>query len=1103
MKTIYARPFVAFRVALFLLVAFVKLPLCLGQFESAAVLGTISDPNGAIVQQAQVSLLNIETGVVQKGVTDSKGDYQFLEVHVGNYQVKIDAPGFKTAQSGNFHVDPGTRQRVNIALQIGDAGQVVTVKWAASLIQTESSDRGEVISNEKIVELPLNGRSTGSLALLAPGVRLAYGLAKRESSFNVNGLRSQFNNFVLDGLDNNAYGTSNQGLSNQVTQVSPDALQEFRVITDNYSAEYGHVGGAVINAVYRSGGNQFHGTVWEFLRNTSLNAAGYFKPAGGKKPVYIQNQFGAAIGGPIKKDKIFLFGDYEGLRRLQRALSTGSVPTLDQRKGVFGGNLPILNPYTGDVYANGIIPASAITNFGKTVLAALPAPNLPGNTSNYQALLPATDNDNKGNLRYDHYLSDKLTFFQRYSYRVYNQLAAPNNNIPGPSGQGAGIISYVTNWQTATGLTWAINPTSYLDVRFGASNTTGGKTPATLDGGPSMFDLYGITGLPTDKSLTGGLNTQNIAGYASYGRDYTSPQWQNPMVFNPKVNYSRIVGQHTLKVGYEYQTIHTYMDDFNPAYGQDIYTGQFSNPTPTKSNTLYNIADFLFGARSTYQLTNYTTANLRQWMQFGYLQDDWKVSPRLTLNLGVRYEFATPQYERDNRAANFDPNTNSLVYARSGSLKDRSLVNPSYKNWAPRIGLAYSLTPKTAIRAGYGISYVLFLRQGGDSYLAYNGPFVVNSQITQSPSSGLCQPTSAPTSCFRPTEMGYPEGFTSPANFSTATTKTVYVDPNIRMPYVQNWHLSVQRELPGNVLLDLAYVGNHTVALWVTGDLNQAIPNKTGQNLPVKARRPNARFDYIDSNFSVGFANYNGLQLKLEKRYSNGLSLLNSFTWSKAMDNASGALEMGNGDQQSINIFDPASSKGVSGYDQPLNNTTTFVIDMPYGRGRRFGANTPMLLNAVAGGWTLTGINTMTSGQPINLTYSPSAAFLATDGSKNSAIYRPNVSGNPMMPSAQRTINQYFNPNTVSVPTDVTHPYGNAGRNIGRSHAYYNLDFGLKKEFPLWKEGRYLQFRTEFFNALNKTNFSPANGDRANSSFGKITSTLAARQIQFALKISF
>jgi outer membrane receptor protein involved in Fe transport len=1074
---------------------------CFGQFDSATVLGTVLDSKAATVAGAQVSLENIDTGVMQAAASDQYGVYRFLEVHLGQYRVTAKALGFKTFETSEFRVETGARQRVDISLQVGDAAQTVEVSSAATILQTESSDRGEVINHEEIVELPLNGRSSATLALLAPGVRLALGLPKRESSFNVNGLRSQFNDFILDGIDNNAYGTSNQGLSNQVIQVAPDALQEFKVITNAYSAEYGHVGGAVVNASLRSGTNQLHGTVWEFLRNTDLNAVGFFQPVGGQKPVYIQNQFGAAGGGPIKKDKIFVFVDYEGWRRLQKALTFGTVPTLTQRTGNLG--VPVENPYTGQIYSNGIIPQSQISNFGQTVLGALPAPNLPGNSKNYQAELPATDDDNKGDIRYDHYLTHKITLFQRYSYNTYDQLAAPNSSIPGPSGQGAGIVSWVENWQTATGITWITSPTSLFEVRFGASDTKAGKTPATLNGGPSMLALYGISGLPTSPQLTGGLNTQNITGYASYGRDYTSPQWQDPLVFNPKVNYSKTLGRHTLKVGYEYQTIHTWMDDFNPAYGQDIYGGQFSNPTPTKSNTLYNIADFLYGARSTYQLTNLTTANLRQWMTFGYVQDDFKVSPKLTLNLGARYEFATPQYERDNHMANYDPATNSLVYAKNGSIADRALVNPSYKNWAPRLGLAYQVTPKTVIRAGYGISYVLFERQGGDSYLAYNGPYVVNSQITQSPSEGLCQANQAPTTCFRTTEMGYPQGFTDPANFSTVTTKTVYIQKNIRTPYVQNWHFTIQRELAKNLLLDVAYVGNHSVGLWVTGDLNQALPNQVGQALPVKTRRPDAQYDYIDSNFSMGFSNYNALQVKLEKRYSSGLMVLNSFTWSKAIDDASGALEMANGDQQSINIFNPSSSKGLSGYDQPLNNTTTIVWDVPYGKGRRFGSTLPAWADTVIGGWGLSGINTVESGQTINLTYDPSAAFIATDGSKNSAVYRPNITGDIYPAAGLQTINNFFNTATVLVPTNVSQPYGNAGRNIGRSNAYFNLDLGLQKRFPVWREGRYLEFRTEFFNALNKTNFSPASGDRSSSSFGTISSTFPSRQVQFALKLIF
>ena len=490
-------------------------------------------------------------------------------------------------------------------------------------------------------------------------------------------------------------------------------------------------------------------------------------------------------------------------------------------------------------------------------------------------------------------------------------------------------------------------------------------------------------------------------------------------------------------------------------------------------------------------------------MDSGYIQDDFRVSSRLTLNLGLRYEFATPQWERNNHMANYDPTTNSLVYAKSGSLADRALVNPSYNNWGPRLGLAYSINPKTVIRTGYGISYVLFVRQGGDSYLAYNGPFVVNAQITQSPSEGLCTASQNPLTCFRPTQLGYPDGFTAPANFNTVNTKTVYVDKNIRWPYVQNWHFTIQRELAKDWLLDAGYVGNHSVGLWVNEDLNQALPNLTGQSLPLKVRRPDALFDYIDSNFSAGFSSYDALQVKVEKRYAQGLTILDSFTWSKAIDNAAGALEMGNGDFQAVNKFDAQSQKALSGYDQPLNDTFSVVYDLPFGRGLRYGSTMPRWLDAVAGGWIVSGINTMASGQTINLTYDPSAAFIATDGSKNSAVYRPNVIGSIYPAAGQQTLTQYFNSANVLVPTDVTHPYGNAGRNIGRSNAYFNFDSGIHKQFQLWSESSKLEFRGEMFNTLNKTNFSAANGDRSSSSFGKITSTLPARQVQFVLRLLF
>ena len=273
-------------------------PLCFGQFETAAVLGTVSDANGGVIQRARVSLQNADTGTAQEVFTNAEGRYQFLEVRVGRYRVVSEATGFKRLETPVFHVDVGARQRVDVELHVGDVTEIVQVEDTAAVVEPDSSDRGQVVNREAVLNLPLNGRSSAALALLAPGVRQGFGISKRESTFNMGGMRSQFNNFILDGVDNNAYGTSNQGLSNQVVQVSPDALQEFKIITNSYSAEYGHVGGGVVNASVRAGTNEIHGSLWDYLRNTDLNAVGFFKPIGNAKPVYIQNQFGAAAGGP-------------------------------------------------------------------------------------------------------------------------------------------------------------------------------------------------------------------------------------------------------------------------------------------------------------------------------------------------------------------------------------------------------------------------------------------------------------------------------------------------------------------------------------------------------------------------------------------------------------------------------------------------------------------------------------------------------------------------------------------------------------------------------------------------------------------------------------
>jgi len=1080
------------------------LPLAaFAQFDTAAVIGTITDPAGRVVEASRVTLSNLGTGTSQTTNTDGNGNYNFLNVRIGQYSVKAELTGFKTATSNSFKVDVNARQRVDLKLEVGQVTENVMVSDAAAVLETDSSDRGQVINRQQIVNLPLNGRAYADLALLAPGVRKSVlenqTITSRDASFNVNGQRSALNNFILDGIDNNAYGTSNQGFSNQVIQASPDSLAEFKVQTDNYSAEFGRAAGAVINASIRSGTNQYHGAVWEFLRNTELNAVGFFNTfaPGVSKPVFIQNQFGAAFGGPIIKDKLFIFADYEGLRRVTKAAQFSNLPTASQRSGNFG--VPIVNPLTGAVYADGVVPASAITPFARAVLNALPLPNLanPIGGNNYISLPRGSIVDDKGDWRIDYYASQKLTSFVRYSQREANPFDPPA--IPGPAGGNANGFFHQFNQQLAPGITYSLSPTSVLEARLGFTWTDGGKSPIGL-GQPSLLTQNGISGLPTDPRIAGALNSQSVTGFASFGRQGSNPQFQNPFVINPKVNYSKFLGRHSLKAGYEYQRIDTVIDDFNPVYGSDTYNGQFSKPAGgTGPNTTYNLADFLIGARSRYELNNFAVIDLRQRMHFAYLQDDFKFSTNLTLNLGVRYEFATPQWEKNNRLANFDPATQTLIQAKNGSLYDRSLVNPQYNNWAPRIGFAYKASPNTVIRSAYGISYVQFNRLGGENLLSYNGPNIVDAIIDQTPARPLCSSDSAPTTCFRTTQQGYPANFAVPANFNPLATQARYIPKDNPTGYVQSWHFTVQQQITPSLTIDAAYVGNRGTHLMILADYNQAVPNQPAQNVSLQARRPFQKFAGIEVAYGAGSSSYNAMQLKVEKRYSGGLYLLNSFTWSKAIDNASGHLEANNGDNSRVNIRNLASEKGPSGYDQPLNNTTSLVYDLPYGKGRRFGSDQPYALQAVLGGWQFTAIETATSGIPINLSYNPSPQFQVS----GLPTYRPNVIGNPVTPEGQRTVANYLNRATVLQPTDPSQPFANAGRNNARSHGFQQLDAAMHKQFGLWSEASSIEFRAEAFNVFNQTNFGPANGNLSSSGFGSITQTFPARQLQFALKLLF
>jgi hypothetical protein len=1080
------------------------------QFETATVLGSIRDQNGAAVEGAAVTLKNINTAIAVSAVTDGAGDYQFVNVKIGNYEITVEAKGFTRTVAGNINVTVNARQRVDLALGVATATETVTVTDAANPLETDSSERGQVVQRQQIVTLPLNGRSYANLALLAPGVResstnSSIGGGGREAAFNVNGLRATFNNFLLDGVDNNAYGTSNQSFSSQVVQVSPDAVAEFKVQTNTYSAEFGRSGGAVINASYRSGTNEFHGSGWEFHRNTALNAVGFFKPALGVKPPLHRNQFGFTFGGPIIKDRTFFFGDYEAFRQIQKNLAFSILPTLAQRQGILA--VAVRNPITGVDYAAGTqIP---LTPFAQKVLNELPAPNLTGQgANNYQELVLNRNFNDKYNIRIDHKITDNFSLFGRWSYRKSKEFQGPN--IPGPSGSNQNGFVDILNKQLTLGTTYAFRNASVLDARFSYSKINAGKRPP-LVGGPSPFELYGITGLPPDTSVTGGLPTQTIGGFAQLGRQSTNPQFQNPTNVDVRLSYSFALGHQSFKTGYEYLAVNTAVQDTNPLLGLDTYTGQFSRPTSAGANNLYNLADFYFGFRSQYELANLTVAQMRQRFHFAFIQDDIRVNSKLTLNLGLRYEFGTPYYEKNNQLSNYDPATNSIILAKKGSLYDRSLVDPDYNNFGPRLGFAYNVFNKTVLRGGYGKGYVYLNRLGSANILGTNYPIITRAAVAQNAPDAALNPLCAgnvyASNCFRATQQGYPTS-------GLPNNVTLYVPRNTPTSSIQNWQLSVQRELPSNFVVDVAYVGNRAKDLVLLADLNQARPFTAAEALlpaaqrpSLQARRPISGFGSISAVLPEAFSNYNALQVKVERRFSKGFYLLNSFTWSKALDNASQVLEEPNGNTgtpQDLNNI--KADKGIGAYDQPFNNTTSFVYEVPIGRGQRFGGNMPAVLDALIGGWRLSGVNTMTSGQPINFRVPTSNVTNNLPTFLGGVALRPNLSCDSVNHGARSNpTRDYFLPagTCLTAPT-LAAPFGTAGRNIARSDRYFNFDFSLEKEFKLpITESTRLQLRGEFFNLFNRTNFQAANSDITSGNFGVISSTFPARQVQVAVKVTF
>jgi hypothetical protein len=685
-------------------------------------------------------------------------------------------------------------------------------------------------------------------------------------------------------------------------------------------------------------------------------------------------------------------------------------------------------------------------------------------------------------------VSPALSMFGRYGWRSLNTNDQPP--IPLPSGGGGNGNIYTRNKQLVLGSTYIPSDRSLLEVRFGWSNTQGGKNPPAL----GSTDSFGISGLPADPRIAGGLPSESITGYSAFGRQATNPQWQYPTVWNPKINYSRLMGRQSLKAGYEYQHINVEVQDVNPLYGLDSYTGQFARPAGAAASNLYNLADFMLGLRSQYALSTFLVANMEQDLHFGYVQDDIRVNDTLTLNAGLRYEYATPMWEANNLLTNFDPTTKTMIRATDGSIADRALVDPDRNNFGPRLGFAYTPMTKTVLRGGWGMSYVHVNRIGSANLLGINGPQVVRAAVNQSPT--------APG--FIPTEQGYPANLTDSTQFNPLTALVSYIPRDFHSSPVQSWHVSVQREFGRHMLLDLAYVGNKASDLLIVANYNQAAPNNSAGTIPLAARRPIPTWGDITYVFNGGKSRYDAFQMKYEWRMGADVNILSSLTLSSAKDNAAGALENQNGNfpsPQDINNL--AADYGPSAYNQPYNWTTSFVWSLPFGKGKRYGGSMSTAMDLLAGGWQLAGINTVTPGEMVTLQYTPTAAFQVsgiTNDFSGANNYRPNVTCDPYAAAGQQSITNWFNTACVSLPTDPSQPFGNAPRNNVRGPGFWQFDLAASKNFAVGDRTK-LQFRLEAFNLFNRDNFLAPASNRSAATFGTITTTYDARQIQLGVKL--
>ena len=1059
------------------------------QLDTGTIVGTITDSSGAVLPGVTVTAIQDGTAVTQTTVTNASGQFIFPGLRVGSYTVATELQGFRRGVRTDITLSVQDRRQVDFVLEVGALSEELVVSAKTELLQTQSADIGAVVDERQVRDLPLLGRRYAELALLTPGVVVApAGITSRgeDTFFNANGNFATWNNYTLDGADNNSMSTNLQERSPQVVAPPVDALQEFKVQTRTYSAEFGKAAGAVINASVKQGSNQFRGTVFEFFRDESLNANTWDNNrAGVEKGPFNQHIMGGVFGGPLVRGRTFFFGDYQA-SRTERALSqTATVPTAQMRQGDLSeltGTMVASNPFVpaGCVDAvNKQINPTCIDPVARRLIALYPAPNVPGSgffNNNFISNGILNNDVDQFDVRVDHNLrSGSDHVFGRYSFQNTDRHEPPLLDDPVASGDFASDIlnrgqNLVAGWSRVLG------GTMFNEFRVGWNKVSSDSIHPAF--GIDSNAEYGIVGVPKDPRFYGGLPHMPVARFARLGGPFFRPQFQWSQVFQFSDTLTMNRGTHAMKFGIERRRdLVTYIDVRSLNGELNFPDGRYTG---------FGLGDFLLGLSSTQRLSLFHQPDLYSDGWQVYAQDSWRALANLTVNYGVRYEYFTPQFDRSNLLTNIDPATGSIVRAADGSVRDRTLIEPDYNDVAPRVGVAWSVSPRVVVRAGYGIFYQQSDRYGSESQLGLNLPQLVDVAISANSAND------APAFRFR-------DGFTqiSADTVNPALVQWRIQDPDQKTPNVQQFSVGPEVQLGPSMVASVEYVGNRTRNGRRLRNLNEGILVTPGVG-PVVF--PYAQYGfgnaYLEQIVTNGRADYNALQSRFGRRMTEGLAFNVSYTWSKALGDFLDHLSAGGGavGNNPLTAYDMGRDYGPLAFDIPHRFVTSFIYELPWGRQRR--AQATGALGWLANDWVVNGILSLNSGRPFTVT--------ATDRASTGPgrISRANCVGDPLPDGFGQTLDAWFDLNAFRATDNLT--YGNCGANTLRGPSSKSMNLSVFRSVPMANERR-LELRIETFNLFNWVNygFPAANVSNLNT-FGRITSTLGdPREIQLAVKFYF